>query len=324
MPYIEDNLPYRVPYLIYVDPTNLCNFKCNFCPTGNKFLLKDISRPAGMMKTEIFEKFVGDLKKMITKYKKKPSSILLFKDGEPLMNPNLISMIKKVKENNLTEHMHITSNASRLNTKISKELINSGLDQIRFSIYGVDDNSYKQNGNNIKFDLIYNNIKEFWEINKEHSFPVEVVCKIIDCYTEKQISEFKKKFEKISSRLHIEKFHKWSDSDSWEIKNNDTYKKYKTEEEFLCAQPFSRLTVLFNGDVTPCCVDWSHKLVVGNIKDNSLDHIWNNLANKLRQEHIQNSFKKDSPCLTCDYKVTRSKFDKIYNKEKKLNQMFKI
>ena len=66
----------------------------------------------------------------------------------------------------------------------------------------------------------------------------------------------------------------------------------------------------------------SHKLVVGNIKIDSLDYIWNNLANKIRQEHIQNSFKEDSPCVNCDYKVTRSKYDKIYNKEK-LNLMFK-
>lgn len=325
MPYIEDNLPYKVPYLIYVDPTNLCNFKCNFCPTGNKFLLKDINRPAGFMTMEIFNKFVGDLKKMIKRYNQKPDSILLFKDGEPLLNPNLISMIKAVKENNLTDVLHITSNASKLNEDISRKLITSGLNQIRFSIYGVDDESYKQNGNTIKFDLIYNNIKEFWKINKEHGYPIEVVCKIIDNYPDNQINEFKRKFEKICSRIHIEKFHNWSDTENWEIKNKGSYPSLNSnlEEDFLCAQPFSRLTVLFNGDVTPCCVDWSHKLVVGNIKNDSLDYIWNNLANKIRQEHIENSFKEDSPCVNCDYKVTRSKYDKIYNKEKKLNSMFK-
>lgn len=323
MPYIEDNLPYKVPYLIYVDPTNLCNFRCNFCPTGNKFLLKDVKRPAGFMTMEIFDKFVGDLKKMITKYNKKPDGLLLFKDGEPLMNPNLIRMIKSVKENNLTDHIHITSNASRLTPEISKNLINSGLDQIRFSIYGVDDETYKQNGNIIKFDLIYENIKKFWEINKQHNFPVEVICKIIDNYPKEQIKEFKKKFEKICNKLHIEVFHKWSDSENWDMKNNESYSNPNSEDYFLCAQPFSRITVLFNGDVTPCCVDWAHKLVVGNIKDHSLDHIWNILANRIRQQHIHNSFEKDSPCANCDYKITRSKYDKIYDKEKKLDLMFK-
>ena len=175
---------------------------------------------------------------MITKYKKKPSSILLFKDGEPLMNPNLISMIKKVKENNLTEHMHITSNASRLNTKISKELINSGLDQIRFSIYGVDDNSYKQNGNNIKFDLIYNNIKEFWEINKEHSFPVEVVCKIIDCYTEKQISEFKKNLKRYLQDYILKNFINGLTQTAGKLKIMTPTKSLKQKKNFFALNPF--------------------------------------------------------------------------------------
>ena len=91
------------------------------------------------------------------------------------------------------------------------------MNQIRFSIYGVDDESYKQNGNTIKFDLIYNN-KRIWKINKEHSYPIEVVCKIIDNYPDDQINEFRRKFEKICSRIHIEKFHNWSDTENWEIK----------------------------------------------------------------------------------------------------------
>ena len=62
MPYIKDNLPYNVPYQIYIDPSNLCNFKCNFCPTGNTKLMKNIQRPAGMMKMATFKKFIDDTK----------------------------------------------------------------------------------------------------------------------------------------------------------------------------------------------------------------------------------------------------------------------
>ena len=98
--------------------------------------------------------------------------------------------------------------------------------------------------------------------------------------------------------------------------------KLYMEKDFICAQPFSRLTVLFNGDVTPCCVDWSHKLVVGNINSESLDHIWNSLCNKIRHQHIKNSFDDDSPCIKCDYKSKRTKYDKIYNQNNTLNKIY--
>ena len=61
------------------------------------------------------------------------------------------------------------------------------------------------------------------------------------------------------------------------------------------------MTVLFNGDVTPCCVDWSHKLVTGNIKNSSLDEIWNEYTNVLRKQHINGKIEKDSPCNDCNY-----------------------
>ena len=154
MPYIKDNLPYNVPYQIYIDPSNLCNFKCNFCPTGNTKLMKNIQRPAGMMKMNTFKKFIDDLKLMVKKYKK-PSMIALFKDGEPLLNPNLPDMIRLINESNLSEKQHITSNGSLLNNFLSKKLIESGLSEIRFSIYGVDDGSYKTNVNkNIEYEKV--------------------------------------------------------------------------------------------------------------------------------------------------------------------------
>ena len=82
---LSKNLPLRVPYNIYIDPSNACNFKCTFCPTGNKELLKSVDRPLGIMKFNVFEKIVNDLSEMIRKYNQKPEFIALFKDGEPLL-----------------------------------------------------------------------------------------------------------------------------------------------------------------------------------------------------------------------------------------------
>ena len=68
---IKDILPLRVPLLVWIDPTNMCNFKCVFCPTGDSELLKKVGRPKGIMTKKTFNKVVNDLKIMVRKYSNK-------------------------------------------------------------------------------------------------------------------------------------------------------------------------------------------------------------------------------------------------------------
>ena len=70
-----------------------------------------------------------------------------------------------------------------------------------------------------------------------------------------------------------------------------------TERLYLCSTIF-KINRTFQWRRNPCCVDWSHKLVVGNVNSESLDHIWNSLCNKIRHQHIKNSFVEDSPCIS--------------------------
>tara|TARA_B110000858_G_C17688643_1_gene420180 strand:- start:653 stop:823 length:171 start_codon:yes stop_codon:yes gene_type:complete len=37
---LKDYLPLAMPVSIMIDPSNLCNYKCNFCPTSDNELLK--------------------------------------------------------------------------------------------------------------------------------------------------------------------------------------------------------------------------------------------------------------------------------------------
>ena len=90
----------------------------------------------------------------------------------------------------------------------------------------------------------------------------------------------------------------------------------------ICSQPFSRLTVLFNGDVTPCCVDWSHKLVVGNVKNESLDKLWNKQANSLRKDHIEGNIEKESPCFNCNYALGHGELEDIDSIKDRLRELY--
>ena len=66
---LGEKAPLPGPMLMYLEPTNLCNIRCAFCPTGDKPLLKQVGRPGGVMKWELFTKIVDDLKQFPQKLK---------------------------------------------------------------------------------------------------------------------------------------------------------------------------------------------------------------------------------------------------------------
>ena len=303
---IKDILPLKVPMLIWIDPTNMCNFKCVFCPTGDDELLKSVGRPKGMMDMNTFNKIINDLKSMVQKYSQKPLQISLYKDGEPLLNKNLGQMIKILKKANITDCIEITTNGSALTKKKSRELIDAGLDRIRFSIEHVNDEGYEKIiQKKISFNKILENVKNFWKINQEYSNKVHVHTKIVNTnLSSSDEKKFLETFKDYSNTIKINYLHGWSGSEKDFTLNTDPTKSVHGDsliKKKVCSQPFTRLTILFNGDATACCVDWSHKLVSGNVKNQSLDEIWNKNTNKLRMNHLNHIVDKKSPCYNCQY-----------------------
>lgn len=69
---------------------------------------------------------------------------------------------------------------------------------------------------------------------------------------------------------------------------------------FKCAQPWQRLYIRGNGDVTPCCAMFSSYLKLGNIKESSLYDLWNSRkARDLRKLHAEGRYNENEVCLKC-------------------------
>ena len=136
-------LPLKMPISILIDPSNRCNFKCSFCPTGHKELLKSVGREEKIMSINSMNKIVDDLIVWKQKTGKIPKQIGFYKDGEPLLNKNLFYFISKISKNNLTERTYLTTNAALLNETKCIELINSGLNEVRISVEHVHDEGYQ-------------------------------------------------------------------------------------------------------------------------------------------------------------------------------------
>jgi len=195
---LEEAIPIDVPFLVFLDPADICNFQCKFCPTGNRALIKKINRNSGLMDFDLYKKIIDDL----CEFEKPVKVLRLYKDGEPFLHPELAGMVRYAKERGCALQVDTTTNGSLLNPEKNLELIEAGLDKIFISLEGLSDEFYKEfTGSNLKFDELVENIRHFYENRKNC-----IVCiKIIGDYlSEEEKDRFFNIFGDIADRIFIE------------------------------------------------------------------------------------------------------------------------
>lgn len=306
---LSELLPLKVPFSILIDPTNKCNFRCSFCPTGNQSLLDEVKRPAGYMDFNLYVKIINDISLLCASSRSKLSRIHLYKDGEPLLNKRLGSMIALAKRMDISNSVEITTNAAALTKNRASELIESGLDAIRVSVEHVNDIKYKNITKTFgDYDKIIQNVKYLYEEKTRRRSSLHVFVKIIDDgLSDADKNKFIGDFSEISDSINIDKPMGWSQSFDQSIKLNiidpvgmDGYTEKKGR--VVCPEPFSKLAINFDGTVSICCVDWSHGTVVGDLKESSLTDIWHGVKLKeFRLKHLQGKRSEIPACAGCDY-----------------------
>lgn len=271
---LEEVIPLTTPYRIAIEPSNLCNFKCNFCAIQSKD--EQLSFKKQFMDIELFKKIIEDLEEFPEKLK----VLRINGNGEPLLNPYLPEMIKIAKEKNIADFIEITTNGSKLSPELNKRLIDSGLDRIRISIEALDQEGYREIADaKIDFKDFLSNIKDL----HDRSGKCEIYCKIVDVAvpTEEDKNRFFELFGDICDRIFIDNvIPLWSDFE--EIKDRMIIGKekvgvhgQKVKNIKVCPFPFYSLIINSDGEVTVCCADWKRKLVLGDSKKQSIKDIWN-------------------------------------------------
>ncbi len=295
---LEEVIPLETPYTVAIDPSNLCNFKCDFCAIQSK--KENLPFRKQLMDKTLFMKIIDDLMEFPEKLK----VLRVNGQGEPLLNPDLPEMIRYAKEKEVAEFIEIITNGSRLCPDLNQKLIDSGLDRIRISIEALDEEGYWNIAKTkIDFDAFRANIKDL----HDRSGKCEIYCKIVDVAvpSEEEKNKFFELFGDICDRIFIDNvIPMWSDFEEMnqkiEIRKIGMHGQ-EIKDVKVCPFPFYSLIINSDGEVTVCCADWKRKLVVGDLKKESLKEIWNggtlrNFWIKLLQGE-KNSFGMCKKCL---------------------------
>lgn len=295
---LEEVIPLDGPYAVAIDPSNLCNFKCNFCAIQSKD--EELPFKKQLMTLKLFKKIIDDLKVFPQKLK----VLRINGQGEPLLNPHICKMIRYAKESNAADFVEMITNGSRLNPQLNQELIESGIDRIRISIEAVTEGGYAEMaGCKISFEDFIANIKDLHDRSGEQC---EIYIKTVDAAvdTEEKKALFYNIFEGICDRIWIDQVVPlWSDfeelSKNFDIKHVGMHGQ-KIQAVNVCPYPFYNLIINPDGEVTSCCADWKRKLVLGNLNEQSFQEIWNGeILRTFWTEMLKGNKNKYEMCAKC-------------------------
>lgn len=278
------------PTVLLIETTNNCNLRCSICPR------REMTRKIVDMPFWLFKKIIDETKNY-TRF------IWLHHIGEPLIDPLLEKRIVYCKKNNIG--VGISTNATLLTKKKSEMLFRSGLDKIIICIDGVKKETYEKIRRNGNFEKTVNNIKTFLKM-KEKTVNNNLYTMMQVIYmneTKEQIKAFKEIWGKYDvDEIVVKNFNTWGSQVGGikELSKSEFgyFKERHTKYRIPCYYLWHSLVVLSDGRVVPCCREYDAKIVLGDIKNQSLGDIWNGKSlQRLRREHLEGKFNND----VCDH-----------------------
>ena len=297
-----------------------CNYTCQMCPQTNPGRGKSFTRK---MPISEFERILDEI---VPKYGM--PQINLEGSGEPTMAKDLPKYIDAVKKRNLKCFMYC--NGARLNGQFMKDVVNAGIDFVRFSVIGYNRELYKKWMNIDNFNLILSNLNEIQSYVKSTSSGTQISTYHLITDNSKineEIESYKKNvINVVRSIAYIWKMHNWSG-------NHDNINPREKTSRRSCGRPFApELTVRAGGSngrtgaIVPCCQTLGppneEKSILGHLDKNSFEDIYfGEEYEKLRKAHENKEFDKIDYCKDCDFLYddpeavvwTNDKDHKLYN-----------
>ncbi|MDO8137419.1 MAG: radical SAM protein [Candidatus Brocadiales bacterium] len=297
---------YSLPSKINVESGNLCNLRCPLCPTGQH----DPSAKKGLMPLETFKRVVDELGKNLT-------LLRLYNWGEPLLNPELVSMIEYASSRGIV--VKISTNLDlKIDTGLIESLLRSGLHKIYVSCNSASRESYPIYHVGGDFDRVMENLRHLAEKCSLLDSPTKIVWLFhVFSHNEHEIERAREMARALGVKLElkemrtdmgkeifetaqeaIERDGKWLPKDP--RYNIFDMERKRPKKAFNCDFLWTESVINWDGSVLPCCAVYSERYAFGNILEKPFKEIWNGeLYQAARREVLSQENGTWTICRVC-------------------------
>jgi len=184
---------------------------------------------------------------------------------------------------------------------MSYDLLEAGLDDIFFSVDSIIPEKFNKIRVGAEYHEVVENIKNFMRIKKEEQYKhvqTRVSMVVLPGTKTDEIEAYKKFWLPIVETVG---FDEWINHSS----GHGEYSEYNPN--FVCAMPFQRLFITYNGLCVPCCLDAKRQYVVGNAYENTVSDIWHGeKLTKMRELQINGKYRDVDLCRECYLPMSKS------------------
>ena len=252
---------------IALETSAVCNRHCSFCPVVKG------DRPDEEMPKELWDKAVDEL--VALKYKGRITPYIY---NEPMRDPRLLELLTELKEKLPKACVMISTNGDYIKRPEQiDDLYKAGVRQLIINVYSKEKRH-----------------KHLSEMIKEVKTPLDLNSSM---YTYAKAGETRFQL--------LRKFDKNNFEGGFMVQNRsgnipDYLPALKEPLKKMCVRPWRFLNVNWTGQGILCCNDYHGETNFGNLKDNTLLEIWNNMAFHGYREKLQQKV-RTGLCKTCDY-----------------------
>jgi MoaA/NifB/PqqE/SkfB family radical SAM enzyme len=290
-PHYKYHLP--LPSVMMIENTNLCNAECVMCPR------ELLSRKRGFMDFGLFEKIIRE----VSGLKRKPVTHL-HGFGEPMLDQLLPERIRLAKACGI-KHTYIVSNASLLSPEMSRKIIDAGLDKMKISFYGTNEESYNNTMKRLDFKVTFQNVKDFLRIRKEmkRRHPRLILQYLPTETNQARTDEFRALWEPLIDKqagdcLNVATLHNYG--------GGRAYNRMGKKIVSVCYFPWTSMSVLWDGRVVTCCMDSNGVQVLGDLNSQTVKEVWlGPVLTGVRDDFRKLRYDAYPVCQSCDWVLRR-------------------
>jgi molybdenum cofactor biosynthesis enzyme MoaA len=264
------------PEYIQIETTTACNAKCPFCPHSS------LNERPKRMADDVWRKIIDETSGLGITYRP-------FLINEPLSDHRLADIMSYIRRDQ-TARIELNTNGALMKEDKAREILDIGIDYIRFSIDGFSKETFERSRVGVDFDLTVERTVRFIELARDRGIVDRVEVRMIDMeYNRHEHQAFIDYWTDTGAGATITELYNWP----WDPDVEPV--------ELPCKKILKEMFFYVDGKVSLCCWDTHGRGVIGDVtREHALD-IWNGEINRrYRALLAQGKRKEILLCSRCD------------------------